>query len=72
MKKLILSCITIVFALLITSSLTAQKENPFTEKTSEVSKINVKSGVTSYDNMGNVMTALSKKMGNWVINAAKK
>lgn len=33
---------------------------------------NAKSGVTSYDYMGNVMTALSKKMGNWVINKAKK
>lgn len=31
-----------------------------------------KTGVTSYDYMGNVMTALSKKMGNWVINKAKK
>ncbi len=30
-----------------------------------------KSGVTSYDNMGNVMTSLSKKMGNWVINREK-
>jgi hypothetical protein len=30
-----------------------------------------KSGVTSYDNIGNVMTALSKKMGNWVINREK-
>lgn len=33
---------------------------------------NAKSGVTSYDNMGNVMLALSKRMGNWVINKAKK
>lgn len=33
---------------------------------------NSKTGVTSYDNIGNVMTALSKKMGNWVINRAKK
>lgn len=32
---------------------------------------NAKSGVTSYDNMGNVMTSLSKKMGNWVINREK-
>lgn len=31
-----------------------------------------KTGETSYDNMGNVMTALSKKIGNWVINRAKK
>ncbi|HBF87534.1 MAG TPA: hypothetical protein DDX39_02740 [Bacteroidales bacterium] len=31
-----------------------------------------KSNVTSYDNVGNVMTALSEKMGNWVINKAKK
>ncbi|MCD4695400.1 MAG: hypothetical protein K8S16_04085 [Bacteroidales bacterium] len=33
---------------------------------------NAKSGVTSYDNMGNVMTALAKKNANWVINRAKK
>ena len=33
---------------------------------------NSKTGVTSYDNIGNVMTSLSKKMGNWVINRAKK
>jgi hypothetical protein len=31
-----------------------------------------KSGETSYDNIGNVMTALSKKMGNWVINREKQ
>jgi hypothetical protein len=31
-----------------------------------------KTGVTSYDNMGNVMTALAKKNANWVINRAKK
>ncbi len=42
MKKLIFSCITIAFALLISSPLTTQKENPFTEKTSQVSKIIVK------------------------------
>lgn len=33
---------------------------------------NAKSGITSYENMGNVMTALSQKMGNWVINREKK
>jgi hypothetical protein len=33
---------------------------------------NGKTGNTSYENMDNVMTALSKKMGNWVINRAKK
>ncbi|MFC1732572.1 hypothetical protein ACFL6I_19905 [candidate division KSB1 bacterium] len=32
---------------------------------------NGKTGVTSYDHMGNVMTALSKKMCNWVINREK-
>jgi len=32
---------------------------------------NSKTGVTSYDNMGNVMLALSKRMGNWVINREK-
>ncbi|MCF8296974.1 MAG: hypothetical protein K9J13_05445 [Saprospiraceae bacterium] len=42
----------------------------FLAKQSEFS--NAKSGVTSYDNMGNVMLALSKRMGNWVINKAKK
>lgn len=30
-----------------------------------------KTGVTSYDNIGNVMTVLSNKMGNWVINREK-
>lgn len=30
-----------------------------------------KSSITSYDHMGNVMTALSRKMGNWVINREK-
>ncbi|MCD4790698.1 MAG: hypothetical protein K8R37_11920 [Bacteroidales bacterium] len=33
---------------------------------------NEKTGVTSYDNIGNVMTALAKKNANWVINRAKK
>jgi len=33
---------------------------------------NEKDGVTSYDNIGNVMEALAKKNANWVINRAKK
>lgn len=33
---------------------------------------NSKSGVTSYDNIDNVMTALSTRIANWVINKAKK
>jgi len=34
--------------------------------------VDSKAGVTTYDNIGNVMTSLSKRMGNWVINKAKK
>jgi len=33
---------------------------------------NEKSGLTSYDHIGNVMLALAKKNANWVINRAKK